>query len=762
MRRINSPVVPAYEIDLPGDVSTGGWALLQGTLVRYGGDYDARLYFDAGNGFAENQYIEVPIRAKGVIDLFICLPANIRKMKLSPMGSGGGVEVGAISITRVSVPRRLWRMMRHILTMILMHSAKKRKSINLTLTGMLFDFSATYQAANKLLPYAAAPQYQEWIEQFDGFNAREGKQIVKQISRFQSRPHFHLVIVTEGRGASAIRQTLSSLDGQLYQDFSIALVDVNANIVDFPGILKNKSFEISDTDLMDHSAWLDKFNIKISEGGNLAWVMFVRAGDQLHPHALYRFACVILANPEVVLVYSDDDNINPTGQRSLPRFKPDWSLTYFRSMNFVGDAVVLRGSVITQAGGVDCDCCRNGSYDLLLRMVDAPENETDGEVAHIPAVLLHRSYSTSSSSNAVSGTIDKNMLAGSAGGSLAMSLRDVESYKEVEPPGSSAKKWSIEALKRHLKRNDIMGEVFADTHGEYWHVRFKLPDAPPLVSVIVPTRDALGLIRKCVESLLEKTTYPFFEILLLDNQSTDADVLTYFAQITKHEKVKVLSYDKPFNFSEMNNFGVREACGEAVCLLNNDTEVISPGWLEELIGNLLQPKVGVVGAKLYYPNGLVQHAGDLVGVGGIADHAHKYFLYEDAGYCNRAATAQEFSAVTGACMVTWRALFQRLGGLDGLNLPVSFNDVDYCLRVREAGYRVVWTPHAELYHHESVSRGKDFSPKKKRQSAREAAYMSKRWKNELSNDPFYNPNLSYERPDFSLSHAPMVDKPWRN
>jgi GT2 family glycosyltransferase len=291
-------------------------------------------------------------------------------------------------------------------------------------------------------------------------------------------------------------------------------------------------------------------------------------------------------------------------------------------------------------------------------------------------------------------------------------------------------------------------------------VRHPLPESAPLVSIVIPTRDAVDLLCQCVNSILAETTYPNFEIVVVDNGSCDPAALKYLSEIARSPQVQVLRYDRPFNYSAINNFAVGRVTGEVVCLLNNDTEVISLDWLEEMVGHLCQEKVGVVGAKLYYPDGRVQHGGDVVGPGGCANHLHQFIARDDPGYCHRAVVAQELSAVTAACMVSWRALYQRLGGLDEKHLPVAFNDVDYCLRVRQAGFKVVWTPHAELYHHESVSRGKDKSPKRMKIAEKEVAYMRRTWCEEMQCDPFYNPNFSYMRPDFVLGPAPNVKKPW--
>jgi GT2 family glycosyltransferase len=458
--------------------------------------------------------------------------------------------------------------------------------------------------------------------------------------------------------------------------------------------------------------------------------MLLRAGDTLPRHALYWFACEALARREAAILYSDDDILDAQGRRCKPRFKPDWSLAHLRSMPYVGEAAVLRADAVADAGGVHSDCCRHGNYDLLLRVID----RVGERVHHVPAVLLHRgcaaSYGSDSGSSAEPGAIEDGETAA----------------------------WRLGALRAHLARNGIAAEVVATRPG-YRRIRYRLPEAPPLVSIIVPTRDAYTLIQQCLESVLRKTTYPCFEILVVDNQSTDSQTLEYLAGIAAHPPVTVLRYDAPFNFSAINNRAVRQARGTVVCLLNNDTEVISPDWLEELVGHLLQPGVGVVGAKLYYADGRVQHAGDTVGPGGCANHLHSGLGHDEPGYCGRALLAQDLSAVTGACLVTWRELYLRLGGLEE-RLPVAFNDVDYCLRVRAAGQRVIWTPHAELYHHESISRGTDDSWRRKLRARREVAVMRRRWADVMKHDPFYNPNLSYDQPDFSPSRAPRVKKPW--
>jgi GT2 family glycosyltransferase len=268
------------------------------------------------------------------------------------------------------------------------------------------------------------------------------------------------------------------------------------------------------------------------------------------------------------------------------------------------------------------------------------------------------------------------------------------------------------------------------------------------------------LLRGCIESVRAKSSYRAYEIIVVDNQSREPAALEYLRELEHSGQARVLRFDRPFNYSAINNLGARHARGEVLVLLNNDTEVITGDWVEEMLGHLYQEGVGVVGAKLLFGDGRVQHAGDAVGPGGCADHLHVGIPADAGGYCDRAIVAQEVSAVTGACLMTFASLYRRLGGLDARNVPIAFSDVDFCLRVQELGYRVVFTPHARLYHLESASRGKDLTAAQRARTDAAASNMRRRWGRRMRHDPFYNPNLSYQQTDFSLSYAPRVKRPW--
>ncbi|TCK07259.1 glycosyltransferase family 2 protein [Marinobacterium mangrovicola] len=440
------------------------------------------------------------------------------------------------------------------------------------------------------------------------------------------------------------------------------------------------------------------------------WVLFTQPGHILEPWALAWFLSEANKYPDAKLIYSDHAHLQNDEIPSDPYFKPDWSPELQRASHYVGDCVFIKAS--------ELDAVRDRlgymprAYELVLE-VGIFSNEE--QVRHIPAVLFHQA-------------------------------------------GASSKACP-EQLSAHLVRHNIDSRVIRDGRDQV-RVCYGLPASQPKVSIIIPTRDMLHFLQPCVNSILKKTTWPNFEVLILDNQSSCADTLAYMEALSSDLRVRVLAYDRPFNFSAINNFAVEHAEGDLVCMLNNDTEVISTDWLDEMVSRLLQPGVGAVGARLYFSDGRVQHAGDVIGPGGCANHLHGILEAGDPGYMNRSILPQELSAVTAACLLTTRKLYRELGGLDEQNLAVAFNDVDFCLRVRQAGYRVVYTPYAELYHHESVSRGKDDNPEKQARAESEVRYMRERWASVIERDPFYNPNLNYAKPDFTLGKYPRIDWPW--
>jgi len=306
----------------------------------------------------------------------------------------------------------------------------------------------------------------------------------------------------------------------------------------------------------------------------------------------------------------------------------------------------------------------------------------------------------------------------------------------------------------YLARNgDGAAQVSLATGG--YRVRYALPSRTPRVSLIIPTRDRLDLLRTCVDSICRLTTYPDFEIVIVDNQSREQETLDYFNEVERRGNVRVLSYDAPFNYSRLNNFAVRESSSDVIALVNNDIEAIHGDWLQEMVTHAIRPQNGAVGAMLYYPDGRIQHAGVIIGLGGVAGHAYVGMPRGYPGQHHRAHLCQNLTAVTAACLVVRRDVFDEVGGLDE-SFEVAFNDVDFCLRIAQRGYRNVWTPWAEMYHHESATRGYEDNPEKQARFSGEIDRLKARWGDTLQWDPAYSPNLSLESHNFTLAFPPRM------
>ena len=450
------------------------------------------------------------------------------------------------------------------------------------------------------------------------------------------------------------------------------------------------------------------------------WIVLTEPGDVLPPYALGHLAEEIGRHPDARLIFTDDD-LWDHGERADPRFKPDWNRELFYTQDLFSGFCAIERSLVEAVGGFRDGFDGAMRYDLALRCI---ENLRPDQIHHIPRVLCHR-------------------IAENATRARQADVRRAEAA----------------ALADHFRRTGIAAQVVEDETGR--RVRYKLPAELPRVTLIIPTRNALALLRQCVESIVELTLYPNYEILVVDNGSDDPDTLAWLAAANEQPGIRVLRDDGPFNYSALNNRAVAEAEGEFIALVNNDIEVISPDWLGEMISLALQPGVGPVGAKLLYPDETLQHGGVLLGVGGVegvAGHANKLLPAWQGGYMERGLAVQSFSAVTAACLVVRKALYEQVGGLDEVNLKIAYNDIDFCLRLRATGYRAVWTPWAELFHHESATRGADTAPDQCPRFEQERAYMRQRWSDLIANDPAYNPNLTIHVENFGLAWPPRV--PW--
>lgn len=418
---------------------------------------------------------------------------------------------------------------------------------------------------------------------------------------------------------------------------------------------------------------------------------------------------------EVNILYSDEDKINEKGEFEQAHFKPQWNPDLLYSHNYVCHLGVYKKSLLDDIGGFRVGVEGSQDYDLLLRAVKACNAQG---IVHIPYVLYH--WRIAQGSTALAGS--EKIYTDDAG------LKALNDYFSDQTGVS------------------VESGLLSNTYKVNW----TLPKELPLVSIIIPTKNGLELVKQCIESIYNKSTYSNFEVLLVDNQSDDIDALSYFQELVESKQVRLLSYNYPFNYSAINNYAVKQAKGDVIVLMNNDIEILSVDWLTEMVSHCLRDDIGCVGAKLYYPNKTIQHAGVATGIGGVAGHAHKNFPANHPGYFKRLKIIQNYSAVTAACLVVRKSVFEQVGGLNEEYLTIAFNDVDFCLKVQQAGFRNLWTPYAEMIHHESVSRGAENTPEKIARFNKEVDYMKETWGNQLTSDPCYSPWLSLIKEDFTL------------
>lgn len=566
----------------------------------------------------------------------------------------------------------------------------------------------------------ALTDYQRWINKHETLPQFREHKLRPVLDKLATNPKFSIILPTYNTEERLLREAIESVQKQIYTNWELCIADDNSPNQQTRDIIK----EYADADSRIKYVFREE-NGHISHCTNSGlelvtgdWVVFFDHDDLYAIDALAEIAIAINNNQDAKLIYSDEDLMNDDGTRHYPHFKPDWNEHLFYSYNYITHIVCVRKDIL---GNTRLQKEFDGAQDYaflleIIRKLDNPKEE----IVHIPKVLYHWRMTTGST----------------AAGS------------DAKPYASLAGKKALENHFRILNKPVTIKEIGSCNY----KVTYNLPEPEetPLVSLIIPTRDGLHLLEGAVSSILEKTTYNNYEIVIVDNGSEKQETLDYLDLISQNEKVQVLKYNKPFNYSAINNYAIPFAKGEIIGLINNDVLVIEPDWLSEMVSYAMQPEIGCVGAKLYYKSDRIQHAGVIMGIGGTAGHAHKHFDQKSPGYFNRLNVPQNLLAVTAACLLVKKSIYNEVNGLDEEKFKVAYNDVDFCLKVHAAGYNNIYTPDAKLYHLESESRGYEDTPEKMLRLSLEGACLRQKWFDYIEADPYYSPNLTLNTENFAF------------
>ena len=574
------------------------------------------------------------------------------------------------------------------------------------------------------------PDYRRWVAAFDTLDDSDRAAISNQIAMLAECPVISIVMPVYNTPEGYLRAAIASVRAQIYPHWELCIADDASSLPHVVPILQ----QAAATD--DRIRWIRRtLNGHISAATNTAltlvsgeWVALMDHDDILPEHAIYELAAEISEHPQAQVIYSDEDRIDDNGLRSNPYFKPDFDPDLLLGQNVFNHLTAYRRELLQRLGGLRPGFEGSQDHDLALR---AAALVRPGQIRHIPTVLYHWRQSSNS---------------------VSFSDSDLASCADA----------SRRAVREHLVKRGVRADIVpAPLARNYNRVIWPVPDPAPLVSVIVPTRDQTELLASCIDGLLNRTDYPAIEVLIVDNDSNSPKALAYFARIQADPRVRVIAAPGPFNYADLNNRAAAQARGEILLLLNNDIKVIDRAWLREMVSHAARPDVGAVGAKLIYADGRLQHGGVVLGVGGVAGHYRVGERRNSAGPFGWLALTRTTSAVTGACLAVRREVYEEVGGLDAQNLAVGFGDVDLCLRIRECGYRNVWTPEAELYHLESASRGLDLNGEKAERFNRETEVMLARWNGALQSDTCWNPNLSLDNAYGVPAWPPRRERPWK-
>jgi len=564
--------------------------------------------------------------------------------------------------------------------------------------------------------------YQIWIKKY---SPSEKMLIEQKKHNFRYKPLISIIIPTYNSKINWLKKCIDSVIKQTYSYWELSIADDNSSDSKVRNVIerysqKDKRIKYIFRKENGHISQCSNSALSICSG---EFVSLLDHDDELAPNALFEIVKSLNENEKIDLIYSDEDKLELNGKHVEPFFKPDWSPDMFYSMNYFCHLTTIRKKIIDKIGGFRKGYEGSQDYDLFLRVTEITKN-----IHHIPKIL----YSWRKAPNSTA------------------SEYSVKSY---------AHQASIKSLQDHLERVELKGEIETGLVGGTFRTKYKII-GKPLISIIIPTKDKVDYLKRCVDSIINKTTYSNYEIIIVDTGSTEEETKRYYQKINKNKKIKLIDWDKPFNYSSVNNFGVKKAKGKYIILLNNDTEVISPDWIENMLEHAQRKEVGAVGCKLLYPDNTLQHAGVILGIRGernknkrgVAGHALKRFsdIPLQHPLLNSKDIIRDYSAVTAACLMINKKKFFEVKGLDE-KFRIAFNDIDFNLKLRQKGYYNIYTPYTKLYHHESISVGTPENLNRDRDEfKKETVMMIKKWGQILEEDPFYNPNLSKYFENFGI------------
>lgn len=567
------------------------------------------------------------------------------------------------------------------------------------------------------IPVSGDPIYQRWL-QLHYPRSSELRKLKEESQKWTHQPLISIIVPVYNPDEDFLRQAIASVQEQVYANWELCLADDCSTKPYVKSVLEeyarqDERIKVTFRTENGHICHTSNSALELATG---EYIALLDHDDLLPPHALAKVVELINEHPEADFIYSDEDKVDDNNIYQSPFFKPDWCPDSFLARMYTCHLGVYRRSLVNEVGNFRVDFEGSQDYDLVLRITEKTDN-----IFHIPDVLYH----------------------------WRIHLESTAADSAAKPYAArAAKKALAEAIARRGEPGKITTQPSCP--GVY-QVRYEIKE-PKLVSIIIPTKDLADTLDVCLKSIFANTTYPNYEVVVIDNNSTEKKTAKCFEswQDKESERFRVIPYHVPFNYSRINNYAVTQAKGDYLLFLNNDVEVITKGWMTAMVEQVQRESIGAVGSLLLYPDDTIQHAGVVIGLGGVAGHSHKHLHVSQPGYMFQVASTNNYSAVTGACMMCRREVFEEVGGLEE-DLAIAFNDVDFCLKVVTAGYNNIYLPHVVLYHYESKSRGYEDTPEKQARFAQEVNYMKQKWQAICLHDPCYNPNLTKNYENYAIN-----------